>query len=131
MTTFVTRYGTYQFEVMPFGLMNAPATFQRMMDGVLKDLPFANAYLDDVVVFSKTISEHFEHLKTVFALFSKHKLRLKIQKCEFAKNQVCLLGHIIGAEGVRVNPQKVNAIKQAPAPHDATSLRSFLGLAGY
>lgn len=127
----MTRYSTYQFEVTPFGLMNAPATFQRMMDSVLKDVPFANAYLDDVVVFSKTISEHIVHPETVLALVAKHKLRLKLQKCDFAKKQVCLLEHIVSARGVRVNPQKVEAIKQALVPHDATSLRSFLRLAGY
>ena len=83
-TTFVCRYGTFQFEVMPFGLMNAPSTFQRMIDGAFKDLPFIRVYLDDVVVFSESLDVHVDHLLQVFELIARSGLKLKLAKCSFA-----------------------------------------------
>ena len=131
MTTFVTRYSTYKFEVMPFGLMNAPSTFQRMMDEMVKDLPFVRAYLDDVVVFSKNMEEHVSHLRILFETLSQRGLKLKIVKCFFAQPKVELLGHIVSHDGVSVDPAKISAIRDVAPPQTASELRSFLGLAGY
>lgn len=83
-TTFVCRFGTFQFEVMPFGLMSAPSTFQRIMDQLVRDLRFVHVYLDDVVVFSKSVKEHVAHLIQVFRVIAESGLKLKIAKCSFA-----------------------------------------------
>lgn len=130
-TTFVCRFGTFQFEVMPFGLMNAPSTFQRMMTAILSDLPFVRVYLDDVVIFSPDLEGHMGHIREVVARIAKHGLKLKIKKCEFARDEVELLGHIIDKDGVRVDPAKVKVIQDTPRPTNTTELRSFLGIAGY
>lgn len=111
MTTFVTKYGHYQFELMPSGLMKAPAIFQRMMDSTLKDIPFANSYLNDAVVFCRTRKDHMQHLKVQFLVISEHKLRLNITKCEIAKEEVYCLAHITGSGEIRINPKKVESIK--------------------
>ena len=131
MTSFVTRYGTYQFEVMPFGLMNAPATFQRMMDFVLQDIPFVRVYIDDVVIFSKSLEEHVTHLKEVMGRISENGLKIKLSKCFFAQPKIRLLGHVVDKDGIHVDDDKVVAIKDTPTPTTKTELRSFLGLAGY
>ena len=131
MTTFVCRYGTYKFEVMPFGLMNAPSTFQRIMNTNVRGLPFVRVYLDDVVVFSKTLEEHLRHLQQVFDLIDKADLKLKLLKCRFARAKIKLLGHVVDKSGIIVDPNKVELIRNAPIPTTATELRSFLGLAGH
>lgn len=130
-TTFVCRYGTFQFEVMPFGLMNAPSTFQRMMDYVFRDLLFVRVYLDDVVVFSDSMSSHVEHLFQVFEVMAKGGLKLKIEKCTFAQSQTKLLGHVVRAKGIAVDQGKISAVVHTPDPRTVTDMRSFLGLAGY
>lgn len=130
-TTFVCRYGTFQFEVMPFGLMNAPSTFQRMMDGIFRGLPFLRVYLDDVVVFSNSLSSHADHLLQVFGLIADNGLKLKIAKCAFAQSQTRLLGHVISGAGIKVDPEKITIILNTPELRNVTELRSFLGLAGY
>ena len=131
MTTFVCRFGTFQFEVMPFGLMNAPSTFQRMMDQLFQGLSFARVYLDDVVVFSKSAEEHISHLLQVFKVIAMSGLKLKISKCSFAQSQTRLLGHIISREGVPVDLEKINVIRGEREPSTTKELRSFLGLASY
>ncbi len=131
MTTFICRQGTYQFEVMPFGLKNAPSTFQRMMDMVFKIFPFVRAYIDDVVVFSKSVPEHLEHLGLVFTRLAETGLKIKVKKCEFLKSRVALLGHVVERGGVKADESKVAAIQDAPIPENVTQLRGFLGLAGY
>lgn len=131
MTTFVCRFGTFKFEVMTFGLMNSPSTFQRMMDQIVKDFTFVRVYLDDVVVFSESLIEHIVHLRAVFEAIAKAGLKLKVTKCEFAISAVKLLGHVVDNGGVHVDVEKVEAIKKVPVPTTTTELRSFLGLAGY
>ena len=130
-TTFICRYGTYQFEVMPMGLMNSAATFQRMMDKILANVDNVRCYIDDVVIHSKTKEEHVTHLKTVFDLLRKNGLRLRLKKCFFMQPRVELLGHYVDADGVHVDHAKVGKIRNAIAPRDRKSLRSFLGLASY
>ena len=130
-TTFVCCYGTFQFEVMPFGLMNALSTFQRMMDYVFRDILFVRVYLDDVVVFSDSMSSHVEHMLQVFEAIAKSGLKLKIEKCAFAQSQTKLLRHVFSAEGIAVDQEKISAIVEIPEPRTVTEMRSFLGLAGY
>ena len=130
-TTFVCRYGTYKFEVMPFGLMNTPSTFQRMMDDVFRNLEFVRVYLDDVVVFSPNLATHLAHLRAVFEVLSHVGLKQKISKCSFAHSAVRLLGHIVNQEGLQVDPEKTAIIQEMKVPTNKTELRSFLGLAGF
>ena len=130
-TTFVCRYGTYKFEVMPFGLMNAPSTFQRMMDDVFRNLEFVRVYLVDVIVFSPDLDSHLVRLRAVFNVLSHVGLKLKISKCSFAHSAVRLLGHIVNHEGLQVDPEKTAIIQEMKVPTNKTELRSFLGLAGY
>ena len=118
---------------MPFGLTNAPATFQRLMDKVLKPVlfDFALVYLDDIIVFSKTIEEHFVHLDQVFSLLARDGLKMKTTKCEFFKGKLEYLGFIVSREVVAPNPSKVESILKYPEPNNVKELQSFLGLASY
>ena len=115
-TTFICRFETFQFEVMPFGLMNAPSTFQRIMDFVFRTFNYVQVYLDDVVIHSSTIAEHTEHLLEVVQVISKHGLKLKVEKCSFAQSRVRLLGHVVDKDGVSVDPEKVAAIQDVHLP---------------
>jgi hypothetical protein len=130
-TTFVCKYGTFSFEVMPFGLMNAPATFQRMMDRILSQLPFVQVYIDDVVIFSKTLKEHVEHIFQTIKTIGAHGLKLKLSKCFFAHPEIKVLGHVVNEQGVSTDPDKVAIIQKCPRPMNATAVRAFLGLASY
>lgn len=131
MTTFICQFGTYKFEVMPFGLMNAPSTFQRIMNGVLRGLPFATVYVDDVVIFSEILEEHLVHCREVFARIKAANWKVKVTKCSFAQSEIKLLGHVINSASIKVDVDKIKDITQAPVPTNVTELRSFLGLAGY
>ncbi|BDA51628.1 probable transposon Ty3-G Gag-Pol polyprotein [Coccomyxa sp. Obi] len=131
-TGFRTRDGHYEFTVMPFGLCNAPATFQRLMNGVLPDMgDFVQVYLDDILVFSKTEKEHEEHLRRVLERLREHHLFAKLSKCEFYMREVDFLGHKVSAEGISVEEEKVTAIRDWPTPKNPTDVRAFLGLAGF
>ena len=127
-TTCVTRYGSYEFLVMPFGLTNAPATFCNLMNDVLFDYldGFMVVYLDDIVVYSKTLTEHEKHLR-----LRKNRLYVKPEKCEFAQEEITFLGHKISARLIRMDKGKVQAIMEWTIPTKVTELRSFLGLANY
>ena len=118
---------------MPFGLCNAPATFQRAMQTVLAGLEWRDCfvYIDDILVVSRTFEEHIQHLEQVFGRLRKANLRLKPKKCSFLCKEVSYLGHIISAEGVRPDPEKTEKVKSFPVPHDVTQVRQFLGLASY
>ena len=116
---------------MPFGLVNTPATFQRMMIQLLGDLAFVNVYLDDNVIHSKDLPEHFFHLEEVFARLAEHGLRIELKKCFFANGSIKILGHVVNKDGVMVDNEKVAEVKSSPSPANKTELRSFLGLASY
>lgn len=120
MTNFVRRYGNFKFLVMPFGLMNALSSFQRMMDEVLSDIPFALVYLDDVVIFSSDMERHVEHLRKVLRAIAAAVLKLKITKCNLAMRSVSLLGHVVGATGFRVSSHKIKAIGEATKSSSTT-----------
>ncbi|RVW21226.1 Transposon Tf2-2 polyprotein [Vitis vinifera] len=132
-TTCVTRYGSYEFLVMPFGLTNAPATFCNLMNDVLFDYldAFVVVYVDDIVVYSKTLTEHEKHLRLVFQRLRKNRLYVKPEKCEFAQEEITFLGHKISAGLIRMDKGKVQAIMEWTVPSKLTELRSFLGLANY
>ena len=133
LTAFRTRNGHYEYTVLPMGLCNAPSTFMRMMNTLLRGKlsRFAVAFLDDVFIFSRTREEHLQHLREVLELLRAQGLYLKPSKCEWMKDEVEFLGHRIGRNGLSVDPAKIDAIRQWPQPADASQLRSFLGLAGY
>ncbi|GJT47862.1 putative nucleotidyltransferase, ribonuclease H [Tanacetum coccineum] len=132
-TAFRTRYGHYEFLVMPFGLTNAPAVFMDLMNRVFHEFldKFVIVFIDDILVFSKSKEEHKEHLRTVLQILRQEKLYAKFSKCEFWLSKVAFLGHIVSAEGITMDPAKVEAITKWPRPTSVTKVRSFLGLAGY
>ena len=132
-TAFVTSGGLWQFVVMPFGLCNAPATFERLMDRVLGGLPpeVALVYLDDILVSGKTFQQQIDHLEQVFQRLVKARLKLSPGKCYLFRRQVKYLGHTISSEGVSTSPEKVNVVAEWPVPTCITELRRFLGLCSY
>jgi transposase InsO family protein len=132
-TAFITSEGLYEFNVMPFGLKNAPATYQRFMNGIMGGLLWivCLCYLDDLIVFSKTWEEHPEHLRQVFERVRQAKLVLKGAKCEFAKTELRWLGHEVSSNGIRADPAKVEVVRNYPVPRDVRTLRGFLGLTNY
>ena len=132
-TAFITKEGLYQFEVMPFGLANGPATFQRLMDFIMNGIKWKRCmiYLDDIIVFSKSFQEHLENLEEVFIRLKQSGLKLKPSKCSFAKKKITYLGHVISSEGVTVDLEKVKAVKEFRTPKNVKQLQQFLGLAGY
>lgn len=132
-TAFRTHVGHYQWRVLAFGLTNCPATFQQSMNDVFRDYlgKFVVVYLDDILVFSKSAAEHERHLRLVLQRLREHKLYARAEKCHFNKPEVEFLGHIVGADGVKVDPRKVKAVEDWPVPTSVHELRSFLGLANY
>ena len=131
-TAFTTPFRLYEFEVMPFGLHNAPASFQRTMNHVLCVCQnFAQAYLDDIIVFSSVWLEHIQHLREVLVQLQRAGLTVKLKKCRFSQTHTRSLGHVIGGGEVRPDPEKVQSIRDCPKPKTKKDVRSFLGLAGY
>lgn len=132
-TAFITHDNLYQFKRIPFGLVNAPATFQMVMNMILKGLTWKHClvYIDDIIVWSDNFDNHLKHLDLVFQRLRKANLTLKPLKCSFAKAEVTYLGHIISKDGIKVNPSKIEAVKSFPIPQNQHDVRSFLGLANY
>lgn len=131
-TAFRTPAGLFQFTVMPFGLHGAPATFQRLMDKVLQGCEECSAaYLDDVVIYSRTWEEHLSHLRKVLGKIQSAGLTLNLKKCEWAREEVRYLGYRLGQGKVRPQVDKVEAIRDCPRPRTKKEVRSFLGLAGW
>lgn len=132
-TAFRTRYGHYEFLVMPFGLTNAPAVFMDLMNRVCKPFldKFVIVFIDDILIYSKSKSEHEHHLRSVLELLKKEQLYAKFSKCEFWLKEVQFLGHIVNENGIHVDPAKIETVKNWNAPTTPTEVRSFLGLAGY
>jgi hypothetical protein len=132
-TAFRTRYGHYEFLVLPFGLTNAPATFMHMMQLIFKDQldDFVIVFLDDILIYSKNKNDHIMHVEKVLSLLRENKLYAKQSKCEFLKEKISFLGHSISYNGIKMEEDKVKAILDWPSPKDIKDVRSFLGLAGY
>ena len=132
-TAFATPNGLFEFEVMPFGLCNAPATFQRMIDNVLKDClnKFAAGYIDDILIYSNSMEEHVQHVVYVLERLQQGGLSLKAGKCHFGAKKVKFLGHQISGEGITTDGEKIKAVREFPIPTQPSNVLSFLGLAGY
>ena len=132
-TAFCTHEGLFEFRVMPFGLCNAPATFQRLMDTVLAGLQWSSCvvYLDDTVIPGTTFQAHVANLRAVFGRLKGANLKLKPRKCRFCVREVNFLGHIVSADGVRTDPIKTEKVSTWPQPTSRRELQQFLGLAGY
>ena len=132
-TAFTTHCGLYEFTRMPFGLCNAPATFQRLMQTVLAGLEWESCfvYIDDILVASETFEEHIVHLRQVFERLRHANLHLKPSKCLFLRDEVPYLGYVISKDGIRPDPARTNQVKHFPAPKDVTQVRQFIGLASY
>ena len=132
-TAFRTRYGQFEFLVTPFGLTGAPGCFQTLMNILLRPFldKFVLVYLDDILIYSKTKAEHLKHIDTVLSVLSENKLYAKLSKCEFMKHEVEYLGHVIGHNEIKVNPNKINAILSWNTPITVKEIQSFLGLCNY
>ena len=132
-TAFSTPYGHFQFKRMPFGLKNAPATFQRLMNSVLSGLQGIElfVYLDDIVIYSRSLQEHESKFNKLMERLRNAKLRLQPDKCEFLRHEVNYLGHIISEDGVKPDPKKIEAVSKFPRPKKVKNIKQFLGLAGY
>ena len=132
-TAFITHQGLYELKVMPFGLRNAPAVFQRLMQCVLAGVnppegpDFVSVYLDDVIVFSRTLDDHLDHLSLVIDRLAKAGLKLKPSKCHFISKKVQFLGHLLTPDGIRPNPDHVAAVRDYSAPTSVKEARQFLG----
>ena len=118
---------------MPFGLTNAPTAFMDLMNRVFHEYLdlFVIVFIDDILIFSKSMEEHKEHLRIVFPIFREKKLYAKFNTCEFWLDQVVFLGHVISKAGISVDPSKVEAMVDWARPTNVSEIRSFLGLAGY
>ena len=130
-TAFVMPFGKYEFLMVPFGLAQAPAYFQLLMNKVLKGLKFAMMYLDNIIIFSQDELQHLEHLEIVFSHLREAGLKMKRSKCDFFKSEIHYLGHLISPEGISPLPNKLDSIKHMPVPNSAKEIKQFLGLTGY
>lgn len=132
-TAFSTPTRHLEFLRLPFGLKNSPSTFQRMMDNVLRGIAneYACVYLDDIIIFSKSLAEHIQRLEEVFKRLRKANLKIQLDKTEFLRKEIAYLGHVVTAEGVKPNPDKIQAILKYPIPSTVREIKSFLGLLSY
>ena len=132
-TTFITRHGSFQFRVLPFGLCNAPATFERLMDLVMAGLSYeiCLVYLDDIIVFSKDLSTHLLRLELIFIRLEAAGLKLKPSKCHLLQTKVLFLGHVVTANGISTDPDKIVTVETWPTPKNLRDVRAFIGLCSY
>ena len=131
--SFTAYEGNYQWSIMPFGLINGPATYQMVMNQILGGLNWKIllVYMDDIVIFSNSFEDHLAHLELVFTRLREANLKLKPSKCKFAAQKVLYLGHYITPEGIHVNPAKTEAVRSFPTPKSEKDVRSFLGLCSF
>ena len=132
-TAFRTSYGHYEFLVMPFGFTNAPVAFMDLMNRVFQLYldRFVTIFIDDILVYSGSPKEHSEHLRIVLQTLRERQLYAKLIKCQFWLDRVAFLGHVISAEGVSVNPHKIEVVVSWKPPKNVSEVRSFLGLTRY
>ena len=132
-TAFRTHHDHFEFLVMPFGLCNAPSTFQALMNDILGPYlrKFVLVFFDDILIYSKTWNQHLDHIQKIFSILQKSAVYLKKSKCSFGQTTVGYLGHIISDMGVAVDLEKIQAISSWPQPTTVKQLKGFLGLAGY
>jgi hypothetical protein len=132
-TTFKTRYGHYDFTMVPFGLSNAPTIFMCLMNGAFREYldKFVIVFMDEILVYSNLEEENEHHFRMVLQVLREHQLYAKLRKCSFYQNIIHYLGHIISEEGITVGPENIEAIKGWTTPKNVTEVRSFMGLDGY
>ncbi|GBG72903.1 hypothetical protein CBR_g12623 [Chara braunii] len=132
-TSFKTRYGHFEWVVMLFGLTNAPVTFQAAMTNEFRAMldRFVLVYLDDILVYSRTLEEHLDHLRRVLERLRRAKFKANRDKCEFVRQELEYLGHFVTPQGISPLSDKIQAVQDWPEPRNVTDIRSFLGLAGY
>ena len=132
-TTFRSRYGHYEYVIMPFGVTNAPALFIDYMNQIFRPFldKFVVVFIDDILIYSRTQKEHAEHLRLVLGILREKQLYAKLSKCEFWMDEVQFLGHEISAQGIAVDLAKFDAVVKWESPKSATKIRSFVGLADY
>lgn len=132
-TAFSTPTRHLEWTRVPFGLRNAPSTFQRVMDNILRGIANEHCcvYLDDIIVFSTSLPEHIQRLESVFKRLRGANLKIQLTKTDFLKREIAYLGHIVTPEGVKPNPDKISAIKEYPIPKSTKEIKGFLGLLGY
>jgi hypothetical protein len=132
-TAFTTQYGLYEFVVVSFRLTNAPSYYMNLMNKVfMEELDrFVGVFIDDILIYSETAEEHEEHLRIVLERLRQQKLYAKFSKCEFWMEKVEFLGHVLSAEGIAVDPSKVEPVTKWEQPMNVTDVRSFLGVVGY
>ncbi|CAB5195545.1 unnamed protein product [Rhizophagus irregularis] len=132
-TAFVCSKGLFEYNVMPFSLTNAPATFQRLMDEILEEYinDFVVVYIDDIMIYSENLKDHMEHVEKVLKKLQENNLIIKLKKCRFLERNIEFLGHIVGNDGLRPDDKKIEKIKEMKAPTTVKEVRSFLGLCSY
>ena len=132
-TAFRTKYGHYEYLVMPFGLKNAPATFQSFINSILR--PYLEKcvilYLDDILIYSKDVEEHHNQVRNVLQTLINNNLYAKLEKCEFDQNKVEFLGYILSGDGVSTDPKKIKSVEEWPRPENLKDVQRFIGLCNY
>ena len=127
----MSSLGKDQFNRVPFGLAQAPAYFQKLINNVLKGCNFAMGYLDDIIIYSRSEKEHLEHLEEIFTRLKAAGLKLKLENCCFFKKYIEYLGHLISTDGIQPLPEKLESIAKMPASRSPKEVKLFLGLVGY
>ena len=133
MTAFKTRFGLYEYNIMPLGLCGGPGSFQLYINDVLREYldAFCTAYIDDILIYSKSVKEHKIHVRKVLEALRAARLQLDIGKCEFFVTETTYLGLIISDKGIRMDPQKVLAIKEWASPKNVRDIQAFVGFANF
>ena len=130
-TAFVSKYGKWEFKRCPFGLAQAPAYFQRIINEVLSGFTFAFGYLDDILIYSPDMTSHLKHMRLLFERLRAADLKLKEVRCSFLKKHIQYLGHTVSGEGIKLLPEKLTCIEEMAPSKTPKEIKQFLGLIGY